>query len=64
MIPGKTGMEFLSDVCGLYPDMAVVMITAVVDTSTAVKAMREGTDDYVTKPFVRQGGPSTSQREN
>ena len=50
LMPDKSGVELLIDVKDRYPDVAVVMMTGVVDTSTAVKAMREGAFDYVTKP--------------
>ena len=50
IMPGKSGIEFLPDVLSQQPDIAVLMMTAVVDTSAAVKAMRDGAYDYVTKP--------------
>ena len=49
-MPGKSGIEFLPEVVAQYPDLAVLMMTAVVDTTTAVNAMRYGAYDYVTKP--------------
>ena len=51
LMPDRSGVELLIDVKDRYPDVAVVMMTGVVDTPTAVKAMREGAFDYVTKPF-------------
>jgi DNA-binding NtrC family response regulator len=51
MMPGKSGMEFLPEIIARYPDTGVVMLTGVADTVTAVKAMREGALDYVTKPI-------------
>ena len=51
LMPDKSGMEFLPDVLARYPDMAVVMLTAVTDTATAVRALRDGASDYVTKPL-------------
>ena len=39
-IPGKTGMELLSDVKLQRPEMAVVMLTGQADASTAAMAMR------------------------
>ena len=51
LMPDKSGMELLPEVVARYPDMAVVMMTAVVDTATAITAMREGASDYVTKPI-------------
>ena len=49
-MPGISGLDFLPEVVEQYPDTAVLMMTAAVDTSTAVKAMRDGAYDYVTKP--------------
>ncbi len=50
-MPGKPGTEFLKDIKADYPDVVVVMATAVTDTSTAIQCMRQGADDYVSKPF-------------
>jgi DNA-binding response OmpR family regulator len=50
-MPGMTGMEVLSKLIAEHPDIGVVMLTAVVDTKTAVEAMRQGAYDYITKPF-------------
>jgi DNA-binding NtrC family response regulator len=49
-MPGRSGMDLLSEIVVRYPDTGVVMMTAVVDTDTAVKAMRQGALDYLTKP--------------
>lgn len=49
-MPGISGIDFLPEVVERYPDTGVLMMTAVVDTYTAVKAMRDGACDYVTKP--------------
>ena len=51
MMPGRSGMDFLPDVVAQYPDIAVLMMTAVTETQTAVDAMKAGAYDYVTKPF-------------
>ncbi len=50
-MPGKPGTEFLKDIKDAYPDVVVVMATAVTDTSTAIQCMRQGADDYISKPF-------------
>ncbi len=49
-MPGISGIDFLPEVVAKYPDTAVLMMTGVVDTFTAVKTMRDGAYDYVTKP--------------
>jgi len=51
MMPGRSGMELLQEVQRQWPDTAVMMITAVVDTQTAIQAMKLGAYDYVLKPF-------------
>jgi len=50
-MPGMNGMEVLPKLIAEHPDIGVVMLTAVVDTKTAVEAMRQGAYDYITKPF-------------
>lgn len=50
-MPGVSGIELLVQVKQLYPDLAVVMATAVDDRGTANKALALGADGYVIKPF-------------
>ncbi len=50
-MPGMTGIEVLAKLTAEWPDICVIMITAVVDAQTAVKAMKLGALDYITKPF-------------
>ncbi len=50
-MPGISGIELLSQMMTLHPDIGVIMITAVSDAHTAVEAMKLGAFDYVTKPF-------------
>lgn len=50
-MPGISGIELLSQMMVLHPDIGVIMITAVSDAHTAVEAMKLGAFDYVTKPF-------------
>lgn len=50
-MPGGNGMELLRQVKAYDPDVDVVMVTGVVDLSTAIGSIREGASDYVTKPF-------------
>ena len=51
MMPDVSGIELLNQVRQLYPDLAVVMATAVDDRDTANKALELGADGYVIKPF-------------
>jgi putative two-component system response regulator len=50
-MPGKSGMELLSEIKTNYPDIAVIMATAVTEANLAIQCMRLGADDYITKPF-------------
>jgi DNA-binding response OmpR family regulator len=50
-MPGMSGMETLPQMVTDHPDTCVIMMTAIVDTETAVEAMKLGAYDYVTKPF-------------
>ena len=50
-MPGGDGLQLLARVKERDPDLDVVMVTGVVDASTAIAAIHEGASDYVTKPF-------------
>jgi putative nucleotidyltransferase with HDIG domain len=50
-MPGKSGMDLLSELKASYPNTAVIMATAVAETNLAIQCMRLGADDYITKPF-------------
>ena len=50
-MPGFSGLELLDNLAEDYPDVAVIMITAVADVQTAVHTMKQGAYDYITKPF-------------
>ena len=49
-MPGKSGMQFLTELRERYPHMAIVMVTGNDELDTAVSAMREGANDYIVKP--------------
>ena len=50
-MPGMSGIEALGQFRTFYPDVSVIMVTAVNDRKTAVEAMKLGAYDYVVKPF-------------
>src|SRR6266702_3025012 len=50
-MPKVDGLQVLRAAKGISPDTAVIMITAVASTETAVEAMKLGAYDYITKPF-------------
>ncbi|MHB8788574.1 MAG: response regulator [Desulfobulbaceae bacterium] len=49
-LPDRSGMDLLPELKTNFPDLAVIMLTAVTDLHTALECMREGADDYLTKP--------------
>jgi two-component system NtrC family response regulator len=50
-MPGKTGLDLLQEVKKINPETSVVIITAFGTIEDAVKAMKEGAYDYLTKPI-------------
>jgi response regulator RpfG family c-di-GMP phosphodiesterase len=50
-MPRMDGTELLRQVRARYPDVAVVLITAVADVDVAVSCLSIGAMDYLTKPF-------------
>jgi response regulator RpfG family c-di-GMP phosphodiesterase len=51
-MPHMDGVELLTQIRGKYPDMAVIMATAVSDVDVAVRCLNIGAMDYLTKPFT------------
>ena len=51
---GMDGLTLLSKIRVDYPDIPVVMVTAVHDISVALAAIRNGAYDYLLKPFERE----------
>ncbi len=51
MMPGMDGLEVLQQVKERYPDVDVIMVTGLSQVATAVKAMKLGAFDYLSKPF-------------
>ncbi len=49
-MPGMTGVELVPLVLDIDPDIAVMMLTAVNDASTATEALASGAMDYLMKP--------------
>ena len=50
-MPGKSGIEILSDVKSGYPDTVVIMATAIIDINVAIQCLKQGAEDYICKPF-------------
>lgn len=51
MVPTINGMEVLAYIRKRHPSMAVIMLTALDDEQTQVKAFNLYADDYIIKPF-------------
>ena len=49
-MPDKTGLEVLSEIKKVNPEISFVIVTAYGTVENAVKAMRLGADDYINKP--------------
>lgn len=51
MMPGKSGVELLPEIRSEYSETAVIMATAVAEIDIVIECMRQGAQDYITKPF-------------
>jgi len=50
-MPGMDGLELLKRIKALDKDSIIIVMTAFATVDTAVKALKDGAYDYVTKPF-------------
>ena len=50
-MPGKPGTQLLQEMKARFPEVVVIMITALDSTATAIESMRLGAYDYIVKPF-------------
>jgi two-component system response regulator HydG len=53
-MPGLTGLELLRAAKAITPDVDVILLTAFGTVEEAVKAMKDGAYDFLTKPFRRE----------
>jgi DNA-binding NtrC family response regulator len=51
IMPEMNGLAFLERLRELYPDLPVIMLSAVQDVRVAMDAIRKGAYDYLVKPF-------------
>jgi signal transduction histidine kinase/FixJ family two-component response regulator len=49
-LPDRDGRSVLAQIVAKKPDVAVVMLTGVADLKVALECIREGADDYLSKP--------------
>jgi signal transduction histidine kinase len=52
MMPGMSGMEALDRILAIDPDIVVIIITGYATVESAVKTIKEGAYDFVSKPFT------------
>src|SRR5206468_374557 len=53
-MPGLTGLDLLRAAKAIMPDVDVILLTAFGTVEEAVKAMKDGAYDFLTKPFRRE----------
>ena len=53
-LPDADGIVLLSEIKTQYPDVPVILMTGYSDVATAVKAIKNGATDYISKPFNPQ----------
>ena len=50
-LPDQNGVEILKDIAPSYPDLGIIMVTGTTDITVALECLRQGADDYLTKPI-------------
>jgi len=50
-LPGQSGLDVMRRARAIDGEVAVILMTGYASIQTAIDALREGADDYVTKPF-------------
>jgi response regulator RpfG family c-di-GMP phosphodiesterase len=55
-MPGMSGMELLQEVRRLYPHTVFLVVTGTDDIQVGIRAMQQGADDYLVKPFQVDAG--------
>lgn len=53
-MPGANGIDLLHRIAQAWPDTAVIMMTAVGETQTAIEALTHGASAYLIKPVSRE----------
>ncbi len=51
-MPGMDGVSLLREIKATRPDTEIILLTGVVDVETAIRSIRMGATDYITKPFT------------
>lgn len=49
-LPDADGRTILPEIVGKFPDVAIIMLTGLADLQVALECIRQGADDYLSKP--------------
>jgi DNA-binding NtrC family response regulator len=52
VMPGMDGIDLLKEVRRRHPEVAFLIITSYASLNSAIQAVREGADDYITRPVA------------
>lgn len=52
MMPGETGLQWMTDLKPNHPDLPVLMLTALGEAEDRIAGLRSGVQDYLVKPFA------------
>src|SRR5512146_998045 len=61
-MPGMSGLDMVPQALEISPDLAILMVSAVNDATTAALCMQRGAVDYLTKPLELEDLGRTVQR--
>jgi len=50
-LPDRNGYEVIGELARNYPDLGIIMVTGNTDLQVALDCLRQGADDYLTKPI-------------
>jgi signal transduction histidine kinase/DNA-binding response OmpR family regulator len=50
-LPDQNGNEILLNIAPAHPDLGIIMVTGTTDIEVALECLRQGADDYLTKPI-------------
>jgi DNA-binding NtrC family response regulator len=53
MMPGMDGLELIKKIYAIDSQVKIIMITGYATMKTALLAMREGANKYISKPFTK-----------
>lgn len=51
-MPGKTGLEVVSEIRALDADVPIIMVTTEAEKGRVMQAIQAGVSDYLVKPFT------------